>query len=328
MHRIEDVIGRGMCVGCGACSVATGGKIPVTIGRYGVFQANLEGVSEGSVRAGGKVCPFSDESKSEDEISRDVFPDNLQASEVLGSYQGVYAGRLSSDTILQGSSSGGLTSWTARQLLDKGLVDGVIHVGASGSEASGLFSYQVSYSDDELLNKRKSAYYSTSFAEAVKAIRGDGRTYAFVGVPCFVRAARLLCDGDPVLTEQLSFFLGLVCGHLKSAAFAESLAWQSGVAPHELESVDFRIKSPDRSSKDYDFGAKKAGARELLTQPTQTLVGGNWGHGMFQLNACNFCDDIFAETADVAFGDAWLPEYESVSVGTNIVVTRNGACIS
>src|SRR3546814_15744475 len=59
------------------------------------------------------------------------------------------------------------------------------------------------------------------------------------------------------------------------------------------------------------------------TLPTSRLLGGNWGHGMFQLGACDFCDDIFAETADVCLGDAWLPQYDSDWRGTNIVISRH-----
>ncbi|GLB68294.1 hypothetical protein AHIS1636_27360 [Arthrobacter mangrovi] len=216
-----------------------------------------------------------------------------------------------------------MTSWTAAQLLARGLVDGVIHVGAASPGQGELFTYQVSYNLADIQLKRKSAYYSTTMADALAQIRGDGRSYAVIGVPCFIRAARLVGEEDPVLGKQLKYHLGLVCGHLKSQWFAESMAWQAGVKPDALESVDFRVKAKHRSSNDYDFGAKGTDDSYLSTKPTQALVGGNWGHGMFQLNACNYCDDIFAETADVVFGDAWLPEYKSDSRGTNVVISRN-----
>ncbi len=61
----------------------------------------------------------------------------------------------------------------------------------------------------------------------------------------------------------------------------------------------------------------------MITGESRSLLGGNWGHGMFQLNACNYCDDIFAEAADVVFGDAWLAEYTPDWRGTNVVVNRN-----
>lgn len=53
------------------------------------------------------------------------------------------------------------------------------------------------------------------------------------------------------------------------------------------------------------------------------LIGSNWGHGLFRYKACDFCDDVLAETADVTIGDAWLPKYVQDSLGTNILITRN-----
>ena len=32
----------------------------------------------------------------------------------------------------------------------------------------------------------------------------------------------------------------------------------------------------------------------------------DWGMGIFKLGACDYCDDIVGETADISFGDAWL----------------------
>src|SRR5690606_22913593 len=43
----------------------------------------------------------------------------------------------------------------------------------------------------------------------------------------------------------------------------------------------------------------------------------------FKPKACDWCDDIAGETADLACGDAWLPEFTHESAGTNIVIVRN-----
>ncbi len=53
------------------------------------------------------------------------------------------------------------------------------------------------------------------------------------------------------------------------------------------------------------------------------LVDGDWGSGFFQIAACNACDDVIAETADVSFGDAWVEPYSSDGRGTNVVVVRS-----
>jgi hypothetical protein len=44
--------------------------------------------------------------------------------------------------------------------------------------------------------------------------------------------------------------------------------------------------------------------------------------GFFQYSACNYCDDVMAETADVSFGDAWVKPYSTDGRGTNVVVVR------
>ena len=51
--------------------------------------------------------------------------------------------------------------------------------------------------------------------------------------------------------------------------------------------------------------------------------GTNWGLGFFKYEACDYCDDIFAETADIAVGDAWLKDYTQDALGNSVVVVRN-----
>jgi hypothetical protein len=48
-----------------------------------------------------------------------------------------------------------------------------------------------------------------------------------------------------------------------------------------------------------------------------------WINRWFTPLACNYCDDIFAECADVSFMDAWLPEYSKESAGTSIAIIRS-----
>ena len=318
-HEIEQVVERGICIGCGACSVRTGGRIPVTIGRYGMHQADLTGVGEADRRAASRVCPMSDAARNEDDLSTERYP-NLPLDPRTGPYREVIAGRLFDDSALLDSSSGGLTSFLLRELLRRGDVDGVIHVGRDGDES--LFRYRISTSIAELEASKKSAYYSTTFAGVVDKVKGDGRRYAVVGVPCFIKALRLLASEVPEYENQFALYVGLVCGHLKSQFFAESLGWQAGVAPQDLARMDFRRKNPSRSSGDYDYEATDTAGRSRV-KATAGTIDGNWGYGAFQPEGCNFCDDVFAESADVAFADAWIPKYVSDWRGTNIVLIRS-----
>lgn len=319
-QSIRHVVDGGFCVGCGACGVETSGRISIPLTSVGIRRADLEGVVDQDLIAGSRVCPFANETADESVVGADLFP-NLPQHDVLGRYRTVRAGRISDDGAIPASSSGGLTSWIVARLLETGQVDGVVHVGSGSDE---LFEYRVSSTVEEAMSNRKSVYYSTTMAEAVQKVRGDGRRYAFVGVPCFITALRHLQKQNPDLAEQFPFLVGLVCGHLKSTAFARLLAWQLGIEPGELDSVDFRVKRPGHDAADYAFGARGEDG-EKRTALNRELVGANWGHAMMQLSACDFCDDIFAETADVVMGDAWLEEFREDWRGTNVVVTRHEA---
>lgn len=48
-----------------------------------------------------------------------------------------------------------------------------------------------------------------------------------------------------------------------------------------------------------------------------------WGTGYFKANACDFCDDVTTELADISLGDAWLPEYQNDDNGHNVIITRS-----
>ena len=324
---IADVIERDICIGCGACSVVTDGRVEIGVNDKGMHFAQLrsiEQLSEADFKAADAVCPFSDAAANEDELGAPKSEtEPMPVSVSLGQYQALIAGRENDDRRLVGSSSGGLTSWLLKALVESGRVDGVIHVGHTYRDDR-LFEYRLSFTAGEIDEFRKSLYYSTTLADVLKEAKSyKGRTFAIVGVPCFIKAARLLAESDSEFKKTLKYFVGIVCGHMKSSFFAEANSWQIGVPPENIRKVDFRVKTPDKKSNEYKFASDpKFGNQPLSKRPGQ-LIGGSWGHGFFQPNACNFCDDVFAETADAVFGDAWLPKYKDDWRGTNIAAIRN-----
>jgi len=48
-----------------------------------------------------------------------------------------------------------------------------------------------------------------------------------------------------------------------------------------------------------------------------------WRSHWFTPVPCQYCDDIFAETADIVFMDAWLPPLSLEPKGTNCVLVRS-----
>jgi coenzyme F420-reducing hydrogenase beta subunit len=285
----------------------------------GKWQADLGRADSQSIEVASRVCPFSDDASNEDVLGRQMWP-NLPQDPRVGRWRDGWAGRVSDEKKILGSSSGGLTTYVLEQLLMRDVVDAVIHVGVA---AEGHFEYQVSSTIAEIDSRRKSDYTAVTLASVLEAVRSEQGRFALVGLPCFIRAARLLAERDSEIDERLIVYVGLVCGHLKTQFFAESLGWQAGIRPEDLGPFDFRVKERDRPSSRYSYSATRRSTGEVLTRRTSEAIDSSWGHGAFQPEACNFCDDIFAETADVVFGDAWLPKYTSDWRGTNVVLSRS-----
>lgn len=322
----DTVIENGYCVGCGACAVPEQSPFKIVMDDYGQYQSALKGSNVFATTQNDyeKLCPFGSDAPNEDSISKEYFSEICEYNDQVGYYNGVYAGHVTEGDFRNQGSSGGMGTWVLNELLSKGLVDYVVHV-KSETAAQDLhnlpFKYQISESPEKTQQGGKSRYYPIELSEVLKTVRNKPGRYAVVGLPCFVKSIRLLQAQDPILAERIQYCVGLVCGHLKSAHYAQSLAWQMGIAPLELEGVDFRIKDPSQPANRYSTYAKGSAGEKVV--PTNQLFGADWGAGAFKYKACDFCDDVFAETADVVLGDAWLPEYLQDSYGTNVVVTRN-----
>lgn len=292
-------------------------------GRY-VAMRQPESLPANPVAA--RVCPFADGVPDENELAQEGFGKSALLEPHIGYYVATYAGWVVESDFRARGSSGGLASWVLVELLDRELVDYVVHVMPEPAPTTGkpLFRFGISSSAEEVRARSKSRYYPAEMSGVIgEMLQRPGR-YAVVGIPCFIKAVRLACRESAVLRDRVTFTIGIVCGHLKSSAFAEMLAWQCGIAPGELRAVDFRTKLPGRSASNY--GVTVSGERDgrtiTVTKPTSELFGSNWAHGFFKYKACDFCDDVVGETADISIGDAWLREYESDPAGTNVVVVR------
>lgn len=275
-----------------------------------------------------QVCPSSDESPNEDLVSKELFGGlpGIKYDDKIGYYKSLYIGHVSEGEYRQNGSSGGFGTWILKELFENDLIDAVIHVKENkDSDDARLFKYGISESLKEISEGAKTRYYPVELSEVLKKVKGLPGRYAVVGLPSFILSIRLLARIDPVINERILFTIGLICGHQKSTAFADSLAWQSGIEPGTLKSIDFRKKLPDAPASRYgvEMTGMKKNKEVTVVKRMHELTGHDWGQGFFKLNASDFTDDVMNETADVTLGDAWLPEYTKDYRGNNILIVRN-----
>jgi coenzyme F420-reducing hydrogenase beta subunit len=318
----QAMVASGLCVGCGACASLRD-------------DARMEWNADGFLNPRGptawyrgrtgdlaRTCPMSPAAPDEDAIAHRAFPGVPQIHPAIGRFEGAYVGHVEEAGFRAEGSSGGLVSWVAEQLIERGAVDGVAHVVPADPASGRLFEYQVSRTAEQLRRGAKSRYYPVDLSAVLREVRATPGRYAIVGVPCFIKAVRLLQRTEPMLRERIPFTLGIFCGHMKSRHMVESFAWQLGTELGQVQAIDYRCKDRSRPANWYRASLQLADG-STAEQDWWHLADGDWGAGFFQNPACDFCDDVVAETADIAFGDAWLEPYSSDGRGTNVMVVRS-----
>ena len=329
--RPPDMVRAGLCIGCGSCVAQSGGRgAHMRFDVHGLLRPDgPRGWDHAGASHFAHTCPFSPSAANEDAIAAECFPHAHRHDDATGRFVAAYVGHVAEDDFRRDGSSGGLTTWVARELLRRGDVDAVAHVhpvedpGHDGR----FFRYRLSRTGDELRSGARSRYYPVEMSGILREILSTPGRYAVIGIPCFIKAVQLLRREQPVVRERIRHTLGLFCGHMKSARFVESLAWQMGVGLQDVERVEFRRKLVGRPANWYNAALTLRDGR-VVDRDWWHLVDGDWGAGFFMDAACNFCDDVMAETADVSFGDAWVEPYSSDWRGTNVVVVRSSRIAS
>ena len=313
MRPSPDRVGPGLCVGCGSCASA------MRWNKNGFLEPQEQRVSAAEVA---QICPFSSTAHNEAVIAAERFPSAPTIHPAIGRFEAAFVGHVSEPAFRPQGSSGGLTSWVAAELLRSGAVDAVAHVAPADPQATGrFFEYRVSRSPDALMRGAKSRYYPVDLTDVLSEIRATPGRYAIVGIPCFIKAIHLLRRADSLIRDRVTHTLGLFCGHMKSAAMVESFAWQLEHELAHVHALDYRKKDEARPANWYRARLELADG-SAAEQDWWHFADGDWGAGFFQNPACDWCDDVVAETADISFGDAWVEPYSSDGRGTNVVIVR------
>lgn len=316
----DAVIKQDMCIGCGACLYSSSNdNLVMNWNKEGFLNPTTE-IPEMESEKSLKVCPFNPfpdkEVRTENEIANIFLKDAPNRHLRVGHYYNTYVGY--SNKYRLTSSSGGVATYLIDQLLNKNIVDAVVTV-KEGKDS--FYEYSVIRSTDELISTSETKYYPVTLGTVINQLKTSNERFAIVGIACFIKSVRLLQFYHPELKEKIKFTIGIICGGVKSKFFAEYLAVKSGVTSNQFNKPRFRIKDNQSTASDYSFSCFDSKGEQHSIKMRK--VGDMWGSGMFKNNACDFCDDVTTELADISLGDAWLNPYNQDGKGTNVMVTRS-----
>lgn len=324
---LETTVKNNLCVGCGVCAgICPQDNLTMQWNSYGEY--NPVKLQECDHECGlcMNVCPsLTMEKSNEDVIARELYggiPEIKHCRET-GYYLTCGVGGVRDPERRAACASGGLASWFLEQLLTEHIVDEVICVKHS-SCGTKLFEYFVAKSVEDVRDSRGSAYYPTELSEMIVYMLKHDKKYGVIGLPCNIKAIRLAQKRSKILQKRIVIIAGLTCGRMKSSLFTDYTAYLSGL---KGKPVYVQYKNTDLSRPPNSHRYKFYNSKREKTQISEKIGSIIFSSGIFGLTACRFCDDMFAECADITFMDAWLPEYTKTEPrGTSIFVSRSELC--
>lgn len=303
---LEGVIGSGMCIGCGACSLVDETvELRLSPDRL-IFEP-----SHASGSAAAAVCPA---------VSVDFagLHEYLFPGQEVGPYGVVHSVHLAQSTDLERNrraSSGGLIKELLIELLAQPDVDGVIaldHV--EGLEFAGRLITTAS-EVDELPG---SIYHNLVQTPSARLLQDNPGRYVLVAIPCQLEGLyNYIRQCQPELRDRIHTTIGLLCGWQYSHHSINAMSSYIGVDPERISDISYRGGGPiGRLAITTDDGEVHTVNRRV-----------NFGYQVafdrhMNTPRCHLCVNHGNFLADIVVGDAWLPNTLRSRTGVSLVVSR------
>ena len=330
-NNILRVVKEDLCIGCGACAgVCPSDAIEIIFyDNIGQFLPKIDinlcidcGVCQ-------TVCPGGDIDflKLEDEFLYGKSEEDL----FLGKFRGIYTGHAVDKFTRTKAASGGITTQILKTLLAEGRIDGawVVRPNSENWKKPRRF---LATTNQELELAFGSIYQpTTGLGYAFKYMKENPGQYAFVGLPCHIAALRKGQSKFDFLKERVYLAISLFCFGTASTCGTECFLRCHSLDPSQVSEIRYRygawpgrIHVVRKDGQEWNFArgpelGKLLGFANRLMFAKYTSCFYNY----FYMLRCFSCVDGTGELADIACGDAWLPEFSDDLDGSNLFIVRS-----
>jgi coenzyme F420 hydrogenase subunit beta len=314
----KQVIGKGLCTGCGTCA----GVCPEGV----IDMIYVEGESEpkltGKCTQCGlclKICPGASVPLA-DMDTRLFGKKSSFDKDPLGIYRRCLRGHATNDYLRESSSSGGITTALLNSALDNKTIDGALIVCADPKKPWRCAPTLITRSEETQKATRSSPEIVPVNRLLRHAVVDRGlKNIAVVGLPCHIHGLRKIqMSGDPPeIADAVKLSIALFCA---STYYFEGIR-------HLLAEFAGIENVENIAAMDYK-GGKWPGSLTVLTKDGKinhvaTKHEYTWhflGAAPYKRDRCLMCPDFSGRVADLSMGDV----FQKVSANPNmtVVLTR------
>lgn len=311
-RNIEYVVDWRLCVGCGACSYVCPRK------NISLVNIAEDGIRPQSGRGGCsdcgeclKVCPGISASHPPAPLCGEYFTELLPS---WGPVVSLWEGYAVDEVIRYCGSSGGVASALALYCVEKGGMEGVLHIGPSKDEP-GQNSTVFSTVRSEILDNAGSRYSPASPCDSLELIESAKRECVFIGKPCDIAALKKCRNRRPELDEKVGLSIGIFCAGTPGLQGTTDLLDRTGIQRSEVAELRYRGR-----------GWPGMFAVRFKGEETTKVLGNyadTWGFlQKYRPFRCYLCPDSTSEFADISCGDPWYRTPQEGEAGFSLVLVR------
>lgn len=309
---LHEVVADGLCSGCGGCAAVAPDKIRMRLSAEGHLEPDgIEYLDRDERSRALSICPGV--------VVEGAPPSaGVEKPALWGPVRSTVAAWASDPEVRHRSSSGGALSAMAAWLISSGSADAVLHVKASGGDATRSEAV-LSRSVDAVLDGAGSRYQPVAPLERLGEAVASGERFALIGRPCDISAARRLAKEDAGLARRLVLSMSIFCAGTPGMAGTAALLNEMDTDAGAVDGLRFRgMGWPGRATATLTDGSVRSMSYDE-----------SWG-GVLNRHLpwrCKICPDGTGELADISFGDAWhltesgTPSFEE-SPGRSVVLVR------
>jgi len=311
-RSIDDVVAWRACVGCGACAYLAGGQ--------GLVMCDLPEDGHRPMRTGAAlecgeaellaVCPAAATTHRAQDHGSHLLAANGPTLEIWEGHA------VDPEMRLSGASGGALTALAA-YCLERGGMDGVLHLGPDPADA--LRNRTVlSRSRRELRENAGSRYSPGSVCAGLDLVTEVAGPCLFIGQPSEVAGLRKLQSVRPPLREKLPLAVSFFCAGSPPSQGTRDLLKEHQIDPRQVTALRYRGRGWPGT-----FAVWIDGATEPVVELTYAE---SWAFlQRYRPWAVQIWPDGSGEQADITCGDPWYRQVMPGESGSSLIIARTEA---